>query len=58
MEYKSRDADLPGFDKVLSELIDNTWKKTNKNPYHKEINRVVSMELLNMMLQLAENQSA
>ncbi len=58
VEYKSRDTDLPGFDKILIELTDNTWKKTYKNPYHKEINRVVSMELLNKMLQLAENQSA
>jgi len=58
VEYKSRDADLPGFDKILIELIDNTWKKTHKNPFHKEINRVVSMELLNKMLQLAEDQSA
>jgi hypothetical protein len=58
VEYKSRDTDLPGLDKILIELIDHTWKETYKNPYHKEINRVASMELLNKMLQLAENQSA
>jgi hypothetical protein len=58
VEYKSRETSLPGFENVLTELIGATWKKSHKNPYHGEINRVVSMELLNQMLQLAENPSA
>jgi len=58
IEYKSRDTDLPGLDHIFKELMDNTWKKTYKNPFYKEINRVVSMELLRQMLELAENQSA
>jgi len=58
VEYKSREPNLPGFENVLIELINNTWKKTPENPYHMEINRVVSMELLNQMLQLAVNPSA
>ncbi len=58
IEYKSRDTDLPGLDHILNELMDNTWKTTYKNPYYKEINRVVSMGLLSQMLQLAENPSA
>lgn len=58
VEYNSRDTSLPGFERILAELIDNTWYKSYKNPYYTEINRVVSMELLNQMLQLAENPSA
>jgi hypothetical protein len=58
VEYNSRDITLPGFEKLLNDLISNTWQKTYKNPYDREINRVVSMELLNQMLQLAENPSA
>ncbi len=58
VEYKSRENTLPGFDNVLTELIGNTWKKTYKNTYYREINRIVRMELLNQMLRMAENPTA
>jgi hypothetical protein len=58
VEYNSRNINLPGFEKIINDLIGDTWKKTYKNPYYSQINRVVSMELLNQMLQLAENSSA
>jgi hypothetical protein len=58
VEYKSRDNQLPGLDEVLNALIDNSWKKQYKFSYHSEINRTVSMLILNQMIQLAQNQSA
>jgi len=58
VEYKSRNQDLPGLNEVLSKLIENSWKNKLQNPYHAEINRTVSMQVLTKMILLAEDQTA
>ena len=58
VEYHAREASYPGFDEVVDQLVDYTWKAERQAGYQGEIQRVTEQLVLQHLLALATNQRA
>lgn len=58
VEYHSRDAEQPGFIKVVDETLASTWKTAHASGYDGEIQRVVDNVVLDNLMGLAANKNA
>ena len=58
VQQRTSDISLPGLHDFLDRLLDNTWKKSFDDPYHRMLNQMVSQLCLQRMLQLAVDKKA
>jgi len=58
VEHHARDQKQPGLDEVLTKLIDQTWKTTQKDGYDGDIQRLVNNLTLKQILTLASDTEA
>lgn len=57
VQHRSLDTNQLGLDEVISEVINNSFKKTHKDSYLNELQNVVNQEVLNQLFYLAANQN-
>ena len=55
--HKSLDEKQLGLVEVIDEVIRNTFKKSHKNNYYKELQNIVNAQVLNQLFGLGANQS-
>lgn len=53
VDFKSRNAELPGLDELIGQLINATWKQKYSNTYHGEIGRQTNLMVLEHLMALA-----
>lgn len=58
LTYKARNADQPGVDAVLNKVITEVWFSPASNGLDRTIQRVVEMEMLKFLMDLAVNERA
>ena len=56
--YNDRNADQPGFQKVLDRLIQQTWKSPASNPADRAIQRIVEWVMLEHMMMFVVSNNA
>lgn len=58
LTYKARNADQPGVDAVLNQVITEVWYSPASSGLDRTIQRVVEMEMLKFLMDLAVNERA
>jgi len=58
IEYHARDANHPGFDELLEEVIAATWKAQHSSGYSGAIQRTVNLVVLSHLIKLAADEHA
>jgi hypothetical protein len=58
VEHHSRDQDTPALGEILDRVISSTWKTSQEDGYHAEIQRVVDGVVLYWLIGLASNEEA
>lgn len=52
VEFHARDPQYPGLSEMLDRLVSSTWQQQHAKPLYAAINRAVSTQVLNAMIQL------
>ena len=58
MEYHAENAEYPGLNEVIEDLVGSTWKAEPENGYIGEIQRAVDNVVLDNLMRLADDQGA
>jgi hypothetical protein len=55
VEFQARDSEMLGFEELLKNLIEATWKTERSEHYYGEVQRIVERTVLYYLMQLAAN---